>query len=352
MADEAAADGAGAPSIHVGDVDGEATPIGGRSGREARLDLLLAEELANDVALLRDLVTRIDTSRVDLPDGKPTRATVRINVDEFGPDLDARCHGETDIEVLASWPDRVFPILIEDKVWAPFQHLQPERYVGRAEARRGAAVLAAPSAFLEAHEKDAEKFHARLPIEDVIQWLRREAQPSEAKRRRWRAALLCELIEPQRRGAAADDKPTVEFTTFCVGWFTKAQVPVEPATRSLHSAGQGWLWFKSPRGLGYKASGWARTDRAAVDLYLADHGFTGDLATLERLLETISPPEDFFATTDTAKNVILRCWCGKVSPSEGKPEEGSTREASVFEALEACRRAAEWLLENEARLLP
>lgn len=213
---------------------------------------------------------------------------------------------------------------------APFQHFQPERYAARAEVRKGAAVLVAPSAFLDSHKEDAAKFHGCMRIEDIVEWLHRDAEPLEAKRRRWRAALLCELIKPPLRGVAIDDEPTMDFTAFCVEWLTSAQFAGEPSERSLHSAGQGWLWFKSPRGLGYKASGWARKDKAAVDLYLGDHGFTGDLAALERLLERTPPPADFVPATDTARkpNVVLRYWCDKVSPAAGKPEEGSAREAS------------------------
>ncbi len=352
MADDIADARLGGQRGVVGDVDGEATAIGGRSGREARLDLLLAEELANDLDFLRAFVACIDRSRVELPEGQPTGATVRMNVDECGPDVAPTCHGETDIEVLAAWPHRDVPILVEDKLWAPFQALQAERYAMRAASRKGAAVLVAPRAFLDSHSEEAKKFHGSFKVEDIIDWLHGQTRPSEAKRRRWRATLLSELIERPPRGAAIDDQATMEFTAFCVEWFRNAQAPVEPSERSLHSAGQGWLWFRSPRGLAYKASGWARTDRAAVDLYLGDYGFTGDLASLERLLNTVPPPEGFVPTTDTAKkpNAILRYWSTKVVPGEGRPAPGSLREATVVRALEACERAALWLLENAPRL--
>lgn len=98
-------------------------------------------------------------------------------------------------------------------------------------------------------------------------------------------------------------------------------------TRSLHTTGQGWLWFETPRGLGYKASGWSKKPRAGVDLYVADHGFHGTAQELDEILQELGAPEGFTRTVDTAKppNLVLRCECAKVYPHEGPPSEGSDR---------------------------
>lgn len=333
----------------VGDIDGAATPIGGRWGREARLDLLLAEELANDVELLCQLTDRIDRNMASwLPPGRPSSATVRLNVNECGSELASSCWGETDIEVLAVWGDRIVPILVEDKVWSPFQYLQPERYLERATRRCGAAVLVAPGDYLAAHQQDAAKFHGRYSIEALIEWLQRDRATLDTQRRRWRAALLRELID--RPPPTPDDPGTVDFTSFCAEWLASVGSPVQPAERSLRTRGQGWLWFTWPRGLGYKATGWAKKDRAAVDLYLKDHGFTGDLDALARLLDDAPGPEHFSPATDTAGNVVLRFDCDVVAPEEGRPQRGSVRETSVVEALEACVRVGQWVRDNEAKL--
>jgi hypothetical protein len=165
--------------------------------------------------------------------------------------------------------------------------------------------------------------------------------------------LLRELIQPPLRRAVIEDVPTVAFTVFCTEWLASHALPCRPRATSLHTAGQGWLYFKPPSGLVYKASGWARKDKAGVDLYLADHGFTGSLEDLQRLLERLTPPAGFVATTDNAKkpNVVLRYLCDKVTPGEGRPAEGSQRERSVIEALEACKRVAEWVVEYEKPML-
>jgi hypothetical protein len=51
------------------------------------------------------------------------------------------------------------------------------------------------------------------------------------------------------------------------------------------------LWFETPPGLVYKTSGWAKKPRAAVDLYVADHGFTGTAEQLETLLSELERSE-------------------------------------------------------------
>lgn len=207
--------------MRVEDADGEATAVGGRSGREARLDLLLAEELANDLDLLVKFLSSIDRKRVPIPTEVPLGASVRLNVDEW-EQLPSDCGGETDIEVVVSWAGRPsVPILVEDKVWAPFQHRQPERYRDRAKIRGGAAVLVAPKAFLESHRTEAAIFHGCVLIEAVIGWLRDAAnsQPTEADRRQWRASLLEELMRRPTRVVVPDDELTVAFTSFCATWF-------------------------------------------------------------------------------------------------------------------------------------
>ncbi len=240
---------------------------------------------------------------------------------------------------------------MEDKVWAPFQHRQPERYRERAKIRGGAAVLVAPKAFLESHRTEAAIFHGCMSIEAVIGWLRDAAnsQTTGASRRQWRASLLEELMRRPTRLVVPDDEPTVAFTSFCATWFADHGGVAPPNERTCRTAGTGWLWFSSPRGLGYKASAWVRQDVAAVDLYVAGHGFTGDLDDFVRLLQKLPPLTGFVPTTDTAKkpNVVLRYTCAKVSPGDGKPELESERCASVIDALEACQGAAEWIAAHE-----
>jgi hypothetical protein len=351
-----------ASPLTVEDADGRANEIGGRSGRESRLDLLLAEELAVD----RDFACWFLQEagqwrhRAALPDGPPLQADVRLNLMEDMPPIPPAAYGETDIDLTLTWQDgNSVSVVLEDKVWSPFQPRQPERCVMRAENREneGVAVLVAPDSYIKSHMSKAKIFHGYISVEQIIERLASSdsdeaSDPTGQRRRAWRARLLTELITRPPPPIAADDTPTVEFTRFCVEWFQRNATYVVPNTRSQHTAGQGWLWFETPRGLGYKASGWTKKPRAGVDLYVADHGFHGTAQELDEILQELGAPEGFTRTVDTAKppNLVLRCECAKVSPHEGPPLEGSDGERDIIEALEACRRVADWLQANQERL--
>lgn len=215
---------------------------GKRSGREARLDFLLAEELAVDPEFARWFIAEAQLHRVipDLPVGPPSGARVRINFFEDAPPIPADASGETDVDAVLNWDDGcVLPILIEDKLWSPFQPRQPQRYADRACLREGAAVLVAPAAYVSSHATTAAPFHGHVAIESIIEYLRAQASHSNSEtsaRRNWRADRLSELI----RGpdTPPDHDPTVEFTQFCVDWLTRNAPAVVPYTRSLHTEQQ------------------------------------------------------------------------------------------------------------------
>jgi hypothetical protein len=354
-----------ATAVAVEDADGRANEIGGRSGRESRLDLLLGEELATDhefaLWFLREALKQPARQRPEdcppLPGRPPDHAEVRLNVMEDLPAIPGDSYGETDIAVMLTWDDGYsLPVVVENKVWSPFQPRQPERCVGRAEHRHGVAVLVAPESFIKSHKAEAEIFHGHIAVESIIERLQPSgahqaaADPTSERRRRWRAQVLTEII--RRPPPPPDDPPTVGFTNFCMEWLQGRGSLAIPNARSLHNTGQGWLWFEYPKGLGYKASGWARNPRAGVDLYVKYHGFTGTAEELDALLQEVGVPDGFTRTQDMAKtpNLVLRYECAKVYPFDGPPDPGSQREKDIVDALEACHRAAAWLEANKERL--
>jgi hypothetical protein len=227
--------------------------------------------------------------------------------------------------------------------------------VARARARGGVAVLVAPASYLATHPEEGALFDGAVSVDEILARIRARppaSDPVSVRRANWRARVLEELVRPRLQSPVTSDPDTVAFTDFCAAWFAEHSLAAVPNLRSCHTAGQGWVWFESPRGLAYKACGWAKKPRAAVDLYVADHGFAGTAEQLELLVDELGLPEGFSVTTDTAKtpNVVLRYECDKVLPSEGPPAPESDRERGVIEALEACAAATLWLHDHEARL--
>jgi hypothetical protein len=245
--------------------------------------------------------------------------------------------------------------LVEDKVWAVFQDRQPERYAERARACGGVAVLVAPASYLATHDAEAASFDGAISVDAIADRVRNHppaADPVSHRRARWRAQVLEELIRPRSQTPVTGDPSTIAFTEYCTAWLAERAPAAVPNPRSCYTAGQGWLWFMTPRGLGYKACGWAKKPRAAVDLYVGEHGFDGTTGELQRLVDPIGLPEGFVVTSDTAKtpNVVLRYDCDKVLPSAWPAEPAGDTETSVVAALEACAAITLWLQQHEARL--
>lgn len=346
---------------------GSVVPIGGlssddvgvSSGREARLDLLLAEELSVDHDLVLWFLAEAGVWRkhAALLGGELDSVRAQVNYWDAWPSIPPTAQGETDLHLTLRWTDgSELAVLIEDKVWAIFQDRQPERYAERARARGGVAILVAPASYLATHGAEAAFFDGAISVDVIADHVRNHppaSDPVSHRRARWRAQVLEELIRPRSQTPVIGDPNTIAFTEFCTAWLAECAPAVVPNPRTCYTAGQGWLCFTTPRGLGYKACGWAKKPHAAVDLYVSEHGFDGTAEALQRLVDHIGLPDGFVVTTDTAKtpNVVLRYECDKILPSEWPTEPYGDIETPVIAALEACAAITLWLQEHEARLL-
>lgn len=347
----------GGAGVVVADGELSVGEVGVVSGREARLDLLLAEELSVDHDLVSWFLAEAGVPRTHpaLPSAEVAGVRARVNYWDASPDIPPEAQGETDLDLTIRWDDgSELAVLIEDKVWAGFQDRQPERYVQRARAQGGVAVLVAPASYLATHQAEAAVFDGAISVDAIAGRLRDRppaSDPVSLRRARWRAQILDELIRPRSQTPVTGDPNTMAFTEFCTAWLSEHAPAAVPNPRSCYTAGQGWLWFTAPRGLGYKACGWARKPRAAVDLYVGEHGFAGTADDLQRLVDEVGVPEGFGVATDTAKvpNVVLRYECDTVLPSAW-PTEPDADEAPVVAALEACAAITRWLQHHEARL--
>ncbi|MDQ6949228.1 MAG: hypothetical protein M3256_23970, partial [Actinomycetota bacterium] len=311
----------------------QAAPAG---WREARLDLLLAEELAvNPDFAERFARAALEKAGHSPPPGAPAVVHVRFNV---WHEIDDGNHGENDLDATLTWRDGTTRrLLIEDKVWAPLQPRQAERYLARAQDCGAAAVIVAPQRWLDGHPEAVKHFHGSHAIEEIAKWLR-----DTARRLTWRADVLDELATPRVTGAALDHQPTIDFRDFCIDWLTAHNSPAVAWPLSLHTENQGWLCFQHPRDLAFKAS------TGVVDLYVEPNGFRGTADELVALGE-FPLPGGFHVATDSSKkrNVVLRRPVKTINAALGVPAE----KAPLEEALDACRRIVAWFDGGGADLL-
>ncbi len=256
---------------------------------------------------------------------------------------DPLSHGETDLYVTLGWAGgATVHLLIENKVGASLQPTQAERYLARAAELGGAAVLIAPQRWLDRQKDAVRRFHHAHALEDLADWLRTHSD-AEAVRLAWRAAMLEELAKPRALGTVLDHKLTIAFRDHCVAWLKEHGSTAEASLLSLHTENQGWLWFRHPRDLYFKAR------NGTVDLYVGVNGFAGTVANLGARLATRPAPAGFSVTTDTSqkRNVVLRHEVQAFLPEEGVPADPPALDL----ALDACLRITEWFDQGGANLL-
>jgi hypothetical protein len=308
-----------------------------RGSFETRLDLLLAEELQ----------VNPDFARWFASGAFPTSATfadpvVQFNVWDPGgpPPLGPSDAGENDLEVtfrLAEGP--TIRLLIEDKVWAPFQPNQARRYRARAQSRgHTTAILVAPETRLATDDTESRYFDKAWTIEEIADFLANQADAPEqsaplASRLRWRVKLLRDLCTRGPRSFAPDDPTMLALKQFCLDWLTQRAPEAVVSPGGMRARASGWLRFQQPRGLIYKSQ------HGIVDLYVAQRGFPGTLEDLEEIVDGGGIPVGFVAATDSGNNIVLR-WVGEPIPiSEGVPADTGP----LIEGLEASARAVRWV---------
>jgi hypothetical protein len=300
--------------------------------REARLDQVIAEELAVNHEFAWWFAKAAVESATQLrPASGPSDVRLRFNVWHEVDDGNA---GENDLDVVLVWPDGTTArVLIEDKVWAPLQPRQAERYRARANAVGGTAILVAPKSWIDSHPDAVAAFHGCRAIEEIIHWLRAADGDQPLRHRfRWRADFMEALIAPRARGPVLDHAPTIAFRDYCIAWLAEHCPSADASAMSLHTENQGWLWFNHPKDLGFKAS------TGFVDYYVAAGGFSGTKDELVERLTARPVPTGFEIATDTSNNIVLRHRIDQFRTSHGVPADT----AALDVALGVCRAIIDW----------
>ena len=304
---------------------------------ETRLDLLLAEELQVNPDFARWFASGAFPTSATVPD-----PVVRFNVwDEGGPPtLGPGEAGENDLDVtfrFAGGP--TIRLLIEDKVWAPFQPDQGRRYQARARSRPDTkAILVAPATRLAGDDTESRYFDKAWRIEEIADFLADQADSLDqsaplASRLRWHVKLLRDLCTRSPLSLAPDHPPMVALKQFCLDWLTREAPEAVVSPRVMRARNSGWLRFQQPKGLIYKII------HGFVDLYVAERGLAGTLEDLQEMVDAGATPAGFVAATDSGNNIVLR-WVGKpILAGEGVPADTG----ALIEGLEACALAVRWV---------
>ena len=225
--------------------------------QERDIDLLLMEEFHVDAAF-----TEWFCDRVGVPGARFDGAWHSVT------DAD----GETDLLLRVTAGDDLVGVLIENKISAPAQDRQDERYHIRAARAQNAGhfsrfvvCICAPRVYLDALP-GGSAYQAEVAYEDVAEWYGRSGDA----RARWRRAIMDEAITQGRRGYRMVVNETV--SRFHLEFWEHLQVrhPELTMRRPTPKGGKSnWLLFKGvgcPKGVGFHV----KVDQRVVEL-----GFAG-----------------------------------------------------------------------------
>ena len=154
------------------------------SVNERDIDLLLLEEVVASPAFLSWFL-----SSIGLPDVPLVAAARSVSTET----------GESDIELTVRCDSGLTKVLIENKIDAPLQPRQPERYTERARnyVQHGVCsavvtVIAAPSRYLAGAARNGA-FDTSITYESILEWF--EAAQHLGKRQQYKTTLLHAAIQ-------------------------------------------------------------------------------------------------------------------------------------------------------------
>ena len=289
---------------------------------ERDVDFLLVEEFASSPDFVQWFLQRIDAATREPVEVMRCRRSATDSI------------GESDVEVFVRANDEMVAILVEDKVHAPAQPRQAERYRERGEGhvragrcQRFITVLVAPQVYLRGKVRGFDK---TISYEDLVnQFEHADVVPA---RSRFKAAVLRGAIEKATKGYQVEEDEPV--TQFWKRYWERSQV-IAPN-----------LDMKEPVGIPASSSFvYFRPGRMPKGSYLVHkmaHGlidiqFDGMAERLAGLRARYGPSlESGMRITRAAKSGVIRIDVEKLQPTYDAEDQ--------LEKIDAClRRATEFL---------
>jgi hypothetical protein len=300
--------------------------------RERDIDLLLCAEL-HACGGPKNLLA----SRLGYPDSEFSGAWVSH----------AEHDGESDLIAAFETKDGLVLALVENKIAAPFQPEQGQRYAARAQRwstsdgiSRVVTVLIAPDGYMS--RSGAEAFEVRIPYEELSEALREEND----SRSKFLANAMEAGVEALRRGYVMTPDAAVSGI-----WLACWKVSLQVAPKlnfsepSLKPGLSNWFYFRGAEGL--SDLDWRR----AVVAYKAERGqadlqFGGTSATqLLRRSHGILQPS--MKVVPAAKSASIRIIVPIVDFSR-TPED---QNQAIVEGLAACELLRSFFVEHREKLL-
>ena len=309
---------------------------GGRSVREIHIDFLLEEEFRANPSFLEQFIRAGRKDR----NGPFRVESVRRSV--------ADALGEADLIIVYSRCDgdnERIAILIEDKVRAPFQPNQADRYRQRGECGKGHewcdywTCLVAPKSYVRGSAGDG--FDSAITLEEIKQWI----AASEPERHRFKAGVIEEAIQKaERTGAQQIDEAVTRFRELYYKYFKeffadhRQHVDMRPPAPSW----KGETWFRiTSRVLQKGAYIHHKAPNACVDLTFPN--------TTAVFLKAAQPfLEEGMTIEQTGKSAAIRLAVRPIMQFRDFEQERS----KVEEALASARRLLSFYEREHARLDP
>jgi len=142
-----------------------------------------------------------------------------------------------------------------------------------------------------------------------------------------------------------DNHQTIAVRDYIIDRLAIAGADGEPMASSMHTANQGWLFFRDPKAVLYKVA------HGTVDVYLRDV-WPGDAARQARVHAEAAGPDGFETSEDTKHNLVF----SKRLRPEGEPRWRIAEDDCISDArrneldagINACRDAITWFRLQDA----
>ena len=251
-----------------------------------------------------------------------------------------RNDGESDIAIGLEIKGEKHIFLIENKIYAPEQPEQPDRYHQRGEGRVEEEAwdeyhtgLISPSKYLEGY--DEHSYGVEISYEQLLDYFKNNSGSRSSFHRK----VIQEGIEKARKGyQRTTDEITDDFYKYYEEMSRSRHPELEYRKPEEVASGNSWIRFPNP--LPRNSTIIHKSGRGYVDLQISDF----DGSSLEFRKKYGNSLGDM-TVTDTGKSVSVRIHVPELKEPD-RITEPSKYEEEISEALDSASKLLKWYTEN------